>query len=98
MEGAVPPAVLLTGADGWHPGVVGLIASRLKERYRRPAFAMAFNEKGMGTGSGRSIIGVDLGSAVREAVETGLLVKGGGHAMAAGLTIEKIKCPSSRRF
>ncbi|MFS8181822.1 single-stranded-DNA-specific exonuclease RecJ [Pseudovibrio denitrificans] len=98
MEGAVPPAVLLTGADGWHPGVVGLIASRLKERYRRPAFAMAFNDQGVGTGSGRSIMGVDLGSAVRAAVEAGLLVKGGGHAMAAGLTIQKDKVPEFEAF
>nr|WP_208979445.1 single-stranded-DNA-specific exonuclease RecJ [Pseudovibrio axinellae] len=99
MEGnSAPPAVLLTGADGWHPGVVGLIASRLKERYRRPTFAMAFNEEGMGTGSGRSIIGVDLGSAVREAVDLGLLVKGGGHAMAAGLSVRKEKIAEFETF
>jgi single-stranded-DNA-specific exonuclease len=83
------PAVLLTGSDGWHPGIVGLIASRLKEAHRRPAFAIAYDETGKGTGSGRSIAGVDLGRAVRKAVEEGLLEKGGGHAMAAGLTVRR---------
>lgn len=87
-QGEAPP-VLLTGADNWHPGVVGLIASRLKERYRRPSFAIAFNESGVGTGSGRSIAGVDLGAAVRAAVDAGILEKGGGHAMAAGLTVRR---------
>ena len=83
--------MLLTGADGWHPGVVGLVASRIKERYRRPAFAIAWDADGKGTGSGRSIPGVDLGAAVRKAVAEGLLEKGGGHAMAAGLTVRREK-------
>ena len=86
---AEDPAVLLTGSDGWHPGIVGLIASRLKESHRRPAFAIAYDASGKGTGSGRSIPGVDLGRAVRKAVEEGLLEKGGGHAMAAGLTVRR---------
>jgi single-stranded-DNA-specific exonuclease len=86
---ATDPAVLLTGSDGWHPGVVGLVASRLKDRYRRPAFAIAWDVDGKGTGSGRSVPGVDLGAAVRKAVEEKLLEKGGGHAMAAGLTIRR---------
>ncbi|MDE2116008.1 MAG: single-stranded-DNA-specific exonuclease RecJ [Hyphomicrobiales bacterium] len=80
-------AVIVTQGAQWHPGIVGLVASRLRETYNRPAFAIAFNGK-TGTGSGRSIPGVDLGRAVRAAVETGLLVKGGGHAMAAGITLE----------
>ncbi|MFG1393657.1 single-stranded-DNA-specific exonuclease RecJ [Xanthobacter agilis] len=83
------PVVVVSG-DGWHPGVVGLVASRLKERFQRPAFAIALNGD-TGTGSGRSVPGVDLGRAVREAVEKGLLVKGGGHAMAAGLTVERAR-------
>jgi len=87
IDGGFGPAVLVTGSSRWHPGVVGLIAARLKERYGRPAIAIAFNANGTGTGSGRSIAGIDLGHAVREAVERGILVKGGGHAMAAGLTI-----------
>lgn len=85
------PAVLVTGSPDWHPGIVGLIASRLKETHRRPAFAIAFDETGKGTGSGRSIPGVDLGKAVRRAVDEGLLEKGGGHAMAAGLTVLRDK-------
>ena len=82
-------AVVVTAAEGWHPGVVGLVAARLKERFGRPAFAIALEPGGIGTGSGRSIAGVDLGRAVRQAVSEGLLVKGGGHAMAAGVTLRK---------
>jgi len=92
------PAVLITGSDGWHPGIVGLIASRLKEAYKRPSFAIAYDGSGKGTGSGRSIPGVDLGKAVRAAVDKGLLVKGGGHAMAAGLTVEREKVEALTGF
>lgn len=79
--------VLLAGSADWHPGIVGLVAARLKERFRRPAFALALNGEGGATGSGRSVAGVDLGRAVREAVKAGLAIKGGGHAMAAGVTL-----------
>jgi single-stranded-DNA-specific exonuclease len=79
--------VIVTSSPEWHPGVVGLIASRMKERFRRPAFAFTVNADGTATGSGRSVPGVDLGSAVRAAVEAGLAIKGGGHMMAAGVTI-----------
>jgi single-stranded-DNA-specific exonuclease len=82
-------AVVVTAAAGWHPGVVGLVAARLKERFGRPAFAIALEPGETGTGSGRSIAGVDLGRAVRHAVAEGLLVKGGGHAMAAGITLKR---------
>jgi single-stranded-DNA-specific exonuclease len=82
-------AIVVTAQEGWHPGVVGLIAARLKERYGRPAFAIALEPGGTGTGSGRSIAGVDLGKAVRRAVSDGLLLKGGGHGMAAGVTLKK---------
>lgn len=93
------PPVLVSGSDGWHPGVVGLVASRLKERYRRPAFAIAFDERrGVGTGSGRSIPGVDLGGAVRKAVDLGILEKGGGHAMAAGLTVARDRLTELEEF
>jgi single-stranded-DNA-specific exonuclease len=85
------PPVIVAANEHWHPGVAGILASRLKERFQRPAFAIALNPQGIGTGSGRSINGFDLGRMVREAVETGLLVKGGGHAMAAGITVEKAK-------
>jgi single-stranded-DNA-specific exonuclease len=90
-------AVVIASKDGWHPGVVGLVAARLKERFGRPAFAIAMLGDN-GTGSGRSIPGVDLGHAVRAAVEKGLLVKGGGHAMAAGLTVARAKLKDLRAF
>lgn len=90
-------AALVTSGAGWHPGVVGLVAARLRERYGRPAFAIAV-EGAVGTGSGRSIPGVDLGRAVRIAVDLGLLVKGGGHAMAAGITIEMAQLAAFQAF
>lgn len=79
--------VALVAASGWHPGVIGIVAGRLKERLHRPAIVVALGDDGVGKGSGRSIAGVDLGAAVLAAKETGLLVAGGGHAMAAGLTV-----------
>ena len=91
------PSVLVMSREGWHPGVVGLVASRLKERFCRPAFAIAWNG-GIGSGSGRSIPGVDIGTAVRAAVELGILVKGGGHAMAAGLTVARERLAHLRAF
>ncbi len=81
------PAVLITGSTDWHQGVVGLVAARLKERFERPAFAIALGADGGGTGSGRSIPRVDLGAAVVDAVNAGIIKKGGGHAMAAGITL-----------
>jgi single-stranded-DNA-specific exonuclease len=91
-------SVVVTAASGWHPGVVGLIAARLKERYERPAFAIALGPGGLGTGSGRSVPGADLGTAVRRAVTEGLLVKGGGHAMAAGVTLRHDRLGEFRAF
>jgi single-stranded-DNA-specific exonuclease len=81
-------SVVVTASPRWHPGVVGLVAARLKERFGRPAFAVALGPGEVGAGSGRSIVGVDLGRAVRHAVTEGLLIKGGGHAMAAGVTLK----------
>lgn len=80
------PVLVAISAD-WHPGIVGLVAARLKERFGRPAFAFALRPDGTATGSGRSIPGADLGHAVREAVAAGIASKGGGHAMAAGATL-----------
>ena len=91
-------AVVVTAAEGWHPGVVGLVAARLKEKFGRPAFAIALEPGGIGTGSGRSIVGVDIGRAVRRAVAEGLLTKGGGHAMAAGVTVRKDALAPLRAF
>ncbi|SJZ49819.1 single-stranded-DNA-specific exonuclease RecJ [Consotaella salsifontis] len=92
------PPVLIAASSSWHPGIVGLIAARLKERYGRPVFAIAFGADGRGTGSGRSIDGFDLGALVRAAVADGLLVKGGGHGMAAGITIERERLGDFRAF
>ena len=89
LEADADLPVLLVAGDGWHKGVVGLVASRLTERFRRPSCVIAWEEAGVGTGSLRSIAGVDIGTAVREAVEAGHLLKGGGHAMAAGLTMAR---------
>ncbi|MEN2988241.1 single-stranded-DNA-specific exonuclease RecJ [Tistrella sp. BH-R2-4] len=77
---------ILVAHQGWHPGVIGIVAGRLKERFHRPVFVVAA-DGAVGKGSGRSVPGVDLGSAVTAARQAGLLVNGGGHAMAAGLTV-----------
>eukprot|EP01037_Dinobryon_pediforme_P011093 gene11093-11174_t len=92
-----PDAVLLVAEDGWHPGVMGLVASRLKEKFTLPAFSIAWTGE-TGTGSGRSITGVDLGAAVRKAAEAGLVIKGGGHAMAAGVTLRRDQKEGFRLF
>ncbi|MDQ6437956.1 single-stranded-DNA-specific exonuclease RecJ [Mesorhizobium sp. LHD-90] len=98
LAGGAGPAVLVTGSDGWHPGIVGLLASRLKDHARRPTFAIAFNANGVGTGSGRSVPGFDLGRLVRDAFALGLIDKGGGHAMAAGITVQRAKLGELRAF
>jgi single-stranded-DNA-specific exonuclease len=98
IGGGEGPPILVSARNNWHPGIVGLIAARLKERHRRPAFAIAFDGSGRGTGSGRSIAGFDLGRLVREAVDEGILVKGGGHAMAAGITLQRDRLGDFRAF
>ena len=90
--------VAIVAGDGWHPGVIGIVAGRLKEKLHRPAIVIAIDEDGTGKGSGRSISGVDLGAAILAAKEMGLLVAGGGHAMAAGLTVEKDKIDALGAF
>jgi single-stranded-DNA-specific exonuclease len=91
------PLIIVSGA-GWHPGVVGIVASRLKEKFGRPAIVIAEDETGIGKGSGRSISGVDLGAAVLAAKDSGLLLAGGGHAMAAGVTVAPGGLDSLRAF
>ena len=92
-------SVIVVTNYGWHPGVVGLAAARLKERYQLPSFVLASNPKtGFASGSGCLIAGVDIGGAVRAALEAGVIVKGGGHAMAAGITIEIAKLAEFRSF
>ena len=98
LAGGNGPAIVVTASNNWHPGIVGLLASRLKDHARRPAFAIAFNANGIGTGSGRSVSGFDLGRLVREAADAGLIVKGGGHGMAAGITVERAKLGELRAF
>lgn len=88
-------AVHVLAGRGWHPGVIGIVAGRIKEKTGKPAVVIALDsEDGLGKGSGRSITGVDLGAAIIDASKAGLLVKGGGHAMAAGLTIAEEKLAS----
>ncbi len=79
--------VIVVMSAGWHQGVIGIVAGRLKERFGRPAIVIAETEDGTGKGSGRSISGVDLGAAILAAKDSALLIAGGGHAMAAGLTL-----------
>jgi single-stranded-DNA-specific exonuclease len=90
------PLVMASG-DDWHPGVIGIVAGRLKERYARPACVIAFDGD-VGKGSGRSVPGLDLGAAIIAARQAGLLVAGGGHAMAAGFTVTRAHLAAFRAF
>jgi single-stranded-DNA-specific exonuclease len=91
--------VLVVAGEDWHPGVVGIVAGRLRERYRRPAVVIGLDPvSGLGKGSGRSQPGVNLGRAVQAAYDAGLLLAGGGHAMAAGLTVRAGAIPELRAF
>lgn len=91
-------AVAVVSGQGWHPGVIGIVAGRLKEKLGKPAIVIAVDEHGVGKGSGRSVSGVDLGAAVLAAKDAGLLVAGGGHAMAAGLTVAADKIEAFADF
>lgn len=90
------PFVLVAG-DGWHPGVVGIVAGRLKERFHKPALVAGF-EGGVGRGSARSVPGVNLGALIRAAREAGVITAGGGHAMAAGFSLEPDQVEGLRHF
>ncbi|MDA0951465.1 MAG: single-stranded-DNA-specific exonuclease RecJ [Proteobacteria bacterium] len=87
-EAQADASCIVVADPGWHPGVIGIVASRVVERFNRPAFVVAL-AGGIGKGSGRSLAGVDLGAAVTAARQAGLLVNGGGHPMAAGITVEE---------
>ena len=91
-------AVGVIAGAGWHPGVIGIVAGRLKEKTGRPAIVIALDDGGIGKGSARSITGVDIGAAILAAREHGLLIAGGGHAMAAGLTIAADRIADFTRF
>ena len=90
--------VIMVMSSGWHQGVIGIVAGRIKERFGRPAIVISELEDGSGKGSGRSVSGVDLGAAVLAAKESGLLIAGGGHAMAAGLTLAAGGLEAFRKF
>ncbi len=93
-----PEGLVFVAGEGWHPGVIGIVASRLMERYDLPALVIGLDEAGVGKGSGRSVRGVDLGGAVIAARQAGLLLAGGGHAMAAGLSVERSGLDALRSF
>jgi single-stranded-DNA-specific exonuclease len=94
-DGEIPPVIVVRD-DSWHQGVVGLIAGRLKERFHRPALAFTLTPEGVWTGSARSVPGLDIGEAVHRLVASGHAIKGGGHAMAAGLTVDQEAWASMR--
>jgi single-stranded-DNA-specific exonuclease len=98
LAGSPKSPLLFLGAEGWHKGLLGLIASRITERFHLPSFVAALEPDRMATGSARSIASVDLGTVVRDAVHQGLLVKGGGHSMAAGFKLERRKQEALRKF
>lgn len=89
--------LLMVAGENWHPGVIGIVASRLKERYARPACVVAL-DGGLAKGSGRSVPGLDLGRAIIAAREAGVLEAGGGHAMAAGFSLKQDRLPEFRAF
>ena len=90
--------IIVVSMEGWHPGVIGIVAGRLKDRFDTPAIVIGINEDGQAKGSGRSIKGVNLGAAISAAKQTGLLESGGGHAMAGGLTMEAAQIPAFTDF
>jgi single-stranded-DNA-specific exonuclease len=91
------PHLLFVAGQGWHPGVIGIVAGRLKERYQRPVCVVAL-ENGVGKASGRSVAGLHLGQAVIAAREIGLVLKGGGHAMAAGFEVQEAMLATLQSF
>ena len=98
LESAPDAPLIFLGAEGWHKGLVGLVAGRIADRFQRPAFVMAIEKDGTATGSARSLPSVDLGAVVRAAVQEGLFLKGGGHAMAAGFSLDCAKQDAARAF
>lgn len=91
-------SVVVTAMEGWHAGIIGIVAGRLKDQLSLPVIVIGIDEDGIGKGSGRSLKGVNLGAAISAAKKEGLLISGGGHAMAGGLTIEAKKIPEFERF
>ncbi len=90
LEGRnTPPPAIILGHENWHAGVIGIVASRLKDKYQRPCFIIAWDDKGEGKGSVRSLKGIDVGQIIARAVAKGIINGGGGHAMAAGVSLHK---------
>jgi len=89
--------VLVMSGKGWHEGIIGIVASRIKEKYNKPTILISLNNQ-IGKGSARSIFGFDIGSLIIKAVEAGILIKGGGHKMAGGFTLKEEKIPIFRNF
>ncbi|MDI1227300.1 MAG: single-stranded-DNA-specific exonuclease RecJ [bacterium] len=83
--------VIVAGGEGWHPGVIGIVAARIKEKYNRPTCVVSFDDRDIGKASARSVPGIDLGAAIIAAKDAGLLIAGGGHKMAAGFTVARAK-------
>jgi single-stranded-DNA-specific exonuclease len=98
LEATPDQPLLFLGAEGWHKGLIGLVAGRIADRFQRPTFVMAFEPDGTATGSARSLPSVDLGEVVRLAAQEGLFIKGGGHAMAAGFTLDRAKHDAALAF
>jgi single-stranded-DNA-specific exonuclease len=96
-QAADNPHLIFVAREGWHPGVIGIVASRLKDRFERPACVVALDQ-GAGKGSGRSVSGLHLGNAVIAAREAGIITKGGGHAMAAGFEVDAARVEDLRVF
>jgi single-stranded-DNA-specific exonuclease len=96
--GGIAPPVIIASGVGWHPGVIGIVAGRLKEHFNRPTIVIAIDDNGDAKGSGRSIMGVDLGSAITAARQSEILSAGGGHAMAAGLSMRSENIDDLDRF
>jgi len=96
FKNSIEPVIILHG-ENWHEGIIGIIAARIKEKFNKPAIIISIN-KGIGKGSGRSIHGFDLGSTIISAVQSDLLIKGGGHKMAAGFTIDADKIGEFKEF
>lgn len=97
-SGDAQSKIIIASGDNWHPGVIGIVAARLKEKYNRPACVISFDEKGLGKASARSVSEIDLGGAILAAREKGLLIDGGGHKMAAGFSIEREKLSAVQHF
>jgi len=91
-------AIIIVDMEGWHPGIIGIAAGRLKDRFDKPAIVIGVNDDGIGKGSGRSMTGVNLGEAITKARDAGILSSGGGHAMAGGLTVEASRIPELTTF